>query len=143
MRSRRREPTKEEVDDQKFRNAMDGVRFRARVEAEANEAMICPHCGSFDWKMQPKCLVNWVTNELIVTMVCRKCKRKMPFASQVEPALTEEDMVELDDLADQIYNQLEPVGINPFMEEILKARLRRRIARLDADERMRLLMALR
>ena len=92
MRSRRREPTKEEVDDQKFRNAMDGVRFRARVEAEANEAMICPHCGSFDWKMQPKCLVNWVTNELIVTMVCRKCKRKMPFASQVERDHVEECM---------------------------------------------------
>lgn len=143
MRSKKRIPTREEVDDRKFRNAMEGVQFRARIEHEANEAIICLHCGSFDWKMQPKYIVNWLGNELLATMVCRKCKRKMPFASQIEPDYTEEDEAGLDEFVDQLYNQLETVGVDPFMEEILKSRLRRRIARMDENERIRLLMYLR
>ena len=93
--------------------------------------------------MKPKYVVNWVANELIATMVCRKCKRAVLFATQIEPDYTEEEEDELDEFTDQLYNQLEITGVDPFMEEILKARLRRRIARLDADERIRLLMYLR
>jgi len=50
---------------------------------------------------------------------------------------------QLDEYIDQLYSQLEITGVHPFIEETLKARLRRRIARLDADERIRLLMYLR
>jgi hypothetical protein len=134
---------KEEVDDQKFRTAMKGVQFRARIEREANKAILCPHCGGCDWKMKPKYVVNWVANELIATMVCRKCKRAVLFASQIEPDLTEEDEEQLDEYIDQLYSQLGITRVHPLIEETLKARLRRRIARLDADERIRLLMALR
>ncbi len=62
---------------------------------------------------------------------------------QIRPDDPEEDEYELDEFVDQLYDQLEIVGVDPFMEEILKARLKRRLARLDADERIRLLMALR
>jgi hypothetical protein len=93
--------------------------------------------------MQPKYIINWLGNKLFATMVCRKCKRKIPFTSQMEPDDTEEDEAELDEFVDQLYDQLEIVGVDPFMEEILKSRLRRRIARMDANERLRLLMYLR
>ena len=62
---------------------------------------------------------------------------------QIEPDLTEEDEEQLDEYIDQLYSQLGITGVDPFMEENLKARLRRRIARLDADERIRLLMYLK
>jgi len=93
--------------------------------------------------MKPKYVVNWVANELIATTVCRKCKRAVLFASQIEPDYTEEEQEELDEYIEQLYSQLGITGVHPLIEEPLKARLRRRIARLDADERIRLLMALR
>jgi hypothetical protein len=143
MRSKKREPSREEVDDQKFLNAMEGERFRARIERKANMAILCPHCGGCDWKMKPKYVVNWVRNDLIATMVCRECKRAVLFASQIEPDYPEEEQEELDEFTDQLYSQLEITDVHPFVEDALKSRLRRRIARLDADERIRLLMYLR
>jgi hypothetical protein len=61
----------------------------------------------------------------------------------MEPDYSLEDEAELDAFIDQVYNQLDIVGVDPFMEEILKTRLRRRIARMDENERIRLLMYLR
>lgn len=55
----------------------------------------------------------------------------------------EQDEDEINEFEDQLYNQLEITGVNPFVEETLKTRLKRRLARLDADERIRLLMYLR
>ncbi len=57
MEFKKRRLTKEELDDRKFRMTVEGERFRERIEREANEAIICPHCGSFDWKMK---WVRWM-----------------------------------------------------------------------------------
>lgn len=133
MQFKKRRLTREEVDDQKFQTAIEGERFRERIEHEANEAIICPHCGSFDWKMQPKCIVNWLGNELLATMVCRKCKRKMPFASQIEPDYSLEDEAgevdefELEYLTDIMYRRLGIKGIHPIQREIIKDRIRQRL----------------
>lgn len=143
MRSRNRKLAREEIDDQKFRTAMEGVQFRARIEREANKYTVCPHCGGSSWKMKPKYVVNWVRNDLIATMVCHECKRAVLFGTQIEPDYTEEEQEELDEFTDQLYSQLGITGVHPFIEENLKSRLRRRLTRLDADERIRLLMALR
>jgi len=62
---------------------------------------------------------------------------------QIRPDDPEEDEEQLDEYIDQLYNQLGITGVHPLIEETLKTRLRRRIARLDADERIRLLMYLR
>lgn len=63
--------------------------------------------------------------------------------AQIEPDDSEEDEADLDQFTDQVYSQLGITGVNPFMEDVLKTRLRRRMARSDADERIRLLMYLR
>lgn len=52
-------------------------------------------------------------------------------------------MSELDEFIEQVYNELGLTDAGPIEEQILKARLRRRIARLGADQRIRLLMYLR
>jgi len=132
MKSKNPRPTREEIDDQKFRTAMDGVRFRERIEREANEQMICSRCGGSDWRMEPKCLVNIVANDLIATMVCRKCKRKAPFATYMEEPYPEDepgevDKFELEDLTDILYNRLGLRGINRFQREIIKDRIRQRL----------------
>ncbi|MFH0848707.1 MAG: hypothetical protein V1857_04325 [archaeon] len=44
---------------------------------------------------------------------------------------------------DQVYSQLGITGVHPFVEEALNARLKRRLARLDVDDQIRLLMYLR
>jgi len=62
---------------------------------------------------------------------------------RIRPDDPEEDEGRLDEYIDQLYSQLGITGVHPSIEDALKARLRRRIARLDADERIRLLMALR
>mgnify|MGYP001066680285 FL=1 len=148
MRSKKRGFSREEVDDRKFLNSMEGERFRKRIEREANEAILCPRCGSYDWKMQSKYVVNWLANELLATMVCRKCKRKALFATQIEPDpiepdLAEEDEEGINDYIDQVCRQLRITGVHPIIKEILKTRLKRRLLRLDTDERIRLLMYLR
>jgi hypothetical protein len=61
----------------------------------------------------------------------------------MEPDYVEEDEDELDNFTDQLYNQLEITGVHPLIEETLKARLKRRLARLDVDQQLRLLMHLR
>lgn len=76
-------------------------------------------------------------------MVCRKCRRSVLFAAQIEPDYTEEEEDELDNFTDQLYSQLGITGVNPYVKDILKARLRRRLARLDAQTRLLLLMELR
>lgn len=125
MKSKKREPSREEVDDQKFLNALEGERFRERIEREANEAILCPHCGGCDWKMKPKYVFNWVRNDLIATMVCRECKRKLPFVTYLEEPYPEDD----EDDEDSVSLVFEMLGIN--------RKPRRR--KLDVDQRLRLL----
>ena len=132
MRSKKRGLSREEVDDQKFRNAMEGVRFRARVEREANEALVCPGCGRSDWRMQPKCLINIVANDLIATMVCRKCKRKLPYATYMEEPYPEDEHGEVDEfeleyITDILCGRLGLRGINPFERGVIKDRIRQRL----------------
>jgi hypothetical protein len=59
---------------------------------------------------------------------------------QIRPDDPEEDEDELDEFIDQLYSQLGITDVHPFIEETLKARLRCRVARLDADDQIRLLM---
>jgi len=61
---------------------------------------------------------------------------------QIRPDDPEEDEDELDDFTDQLYNQLGITGVHPFVEEALRARLKRRLARLGVDDQIRLLMYL-
>jgi len=90
MKSKNRKPTREEVDDRKFLNSIEGERFRKRIEREANEVLVCPSCGRSDWRMQPKYLINIVANDLIATVVCRGCRRKMPYATYLEEPYPED-----------------------------------------------------
>jgi hypothetical protein len=122
---KKRKLTKEELDDRKFSMAMEGERFRKRIEREANEVMLCPYCYSHDWKMQPKYLANIVANDLIATMVCRKCKRKMLFSTWIDEPYPEDDV---DDADSEDY----PFGI-------LGIPPRHRRRKLDIDQHIRLL----
>jgi hypothetical protein len=88
----------ERIDDQKFQEKIERARFIERIEREANEAIVCPGCGNSNWRMHPKYWVNWLANDLIATMICRKCKRKMPFATCIEKDPEEEDEEEPVDL---------------------------------------------
>jgi len=72
------------IDDQKCQQKLESKRFTERIEREANEAILCPNCFSSDWRMKPKYLANWVANELVATMVCRKCKRSVLFGTHLE-----------------------------------------------------------
>jgi hypothetical protein len=45
-------------------------------------------------------------------MVCRKCKRAVLFASQIEPDLAEEDEEQFDEYIDQLYSQLGITGVD-------------------------------
>jgi len=74
--------------------------------------------------MKPIYYVNWVANELVATMVCRKCKRSILHGTHIEKDPEEEDEDESDDL---------PFGIFGF-----RPRPRRR-RKLDIDQRIRLL----
>lgn len=67
----------------------------------------------------------------------------MLFATQIEPDFTEKDEDELDEFTDQLYNQLGISGIHPLEAEIIKDRIRRRIARMSIEKRFRLLAYLR
>jgi hypothetical protein len=114
----------EAIDDQKFQEKIERKRFFDRIVREANEALLCPGCYSADWKMHHKFWVSIVENSLLATMICRKCGRKLPFATQIEPDEDEEDEEESDGL---------PFGIFGF-----RPRPRRR-RKLDIDQRIRLL----
>jgi hypothetical protein len=73
------------IDDQRFQEKIQRKLFFDRIVREANEALVCPRCYSADWKMHYKFWISIVENSLIATMICRKCRRKLPFATQLEP----------------------------------------------------------
>ena len=60
------------IDDAKFQQKLAAKRFTDRIEREANEVLVCPGCGRSTWRMHYKYLVNYVANDLIATMICRK-----------------------------------------------------------------------
>lgn len=109
------------IDDQKFQEKIERKLFIERIEREANEALLCPGCFNANWKMHHKFWISIVENSLIATMICRKCKRKLPFATQLEPDEDEEEEEE---------PAYYPFGFGG-------ARRRRR--GLDIDQRIRLL----
>jgi hypothetical protein len=121
-RSQRVKVDQELVDDQKFQEKIDRALFIERIEREANEALTCPNCFSANWKMHHKYWVSIVENSLVATMICRKCKRKLPFATQIEP---DEDEEEEED--------------EPAYYSFGFGRARRRRKRLDIDQRIRFL----
>ena len=121
-RTQRVRTDREAIDDQKFQQKIEMSRFIERIEREAKEALTCPGCFSADWRMHHKYWVSIVENSLLATMICRKCKRKLPFATQIEP---DEDEEEEED--EPAYH---PFGLG---------RARRRRKRLDIDQRIRLL----
>jgi hypothetical protein len=120
------------IDDQKFQQKLEAKRFTDRIEREANEAMLCLACFSSDWRMQPKYLANFVANSLIATLVCLRCKRKIPFETQIgkDPDQFEEDEEEADPIA-LLFGIRGLLGTG-------RSRARRR-HRLDIDQRLRLL----
>jgi RNase P subunit RPR2 len=86
-RSQRVKPTIDQllIDDKKFQEKIQRKLFFDRIVHEANEALLCPGCYSADWKMHRKFWIRIVENSLIATMICRKCGRKLLFATQIEP----------------------------------------------------------
>jgi hypothetical protein len=78
-------------------------------------------------------------------MVCRKCKRAVLFATQIEPdydeepELDEEDWEQIDDFVDQLYSKLGITGIHPIAREAIKDRIRRKLLRLSTENQLRLL----
>jgi hypothetical protein len=86
-RSQRAKPglDQEAIDDQKFQEKIERELFIERIEREANEALLCPGCFNANWKMHHKYWISMAENSLLATMICRKCKRKLPFATQLEP----------------------------------------------------------
>jgi hypothetical protein len=109
------------IDDQKFQQRIERKLFFDRIVREANEALLCPGCYSANWKMHHKYWVSIVENSLIATMICRKCGRKLPFATQIEPDEDEEEEEE---------PAYYPFGIG---------RPHRKRKGLDIDQRIRLL----
>jgi hypothetical protein len=107
------------IDDQKFQEKIQRKLFFDRIVREANEALLCPGCYSADWKMHRKFWIRIVENSLIATMICRKCGRKLPFATKIELDEDEEE--------EPAYY---PFGIG---------RPHRRRKGLDIDQRIRLL----
>jgi hypothetical protein len=81
----------EQIDDQKFQVKIENKRFVDGIVREANKYTACPNCGNSDWRMQPKFWASIVMNALLTVMVCRKCKRKVFFETQIERDQTEEE----------------------------------------------------
>jgi RNase P subunit RPR2 len=109
------------IDDQKFQEKIQRKLFFDRIVREANEALLCPGCYTANWRMHRKFWIRIVENSLIATMICRKCGRKLPFATQIEPDEDEEEEEE---------PAYYPFGIG---------RPHRRRRGLDIDQRIRLL----
>jgi hypothetical protein len=82
------------IDDQKFQVKIENKRFIDGIVREANKFTTCPNCGDSDWRMQPKFWGSIVMNSLLAVMVCRKCKRKVFFETQIEKDETDEDEYE-------------------------------------------------
>jgi hypothetical protein len=79
------------IDDQRFQVKIENKRFIDGIVREANKYTACPNCGDSNWRMQPKFWGSIVMNALLAVMVCRKCKRKVFFETQIEKDETEED----------------------------------------------------
>jgi hypothetical protein len=122
-RGQRVKMDQETIDDQKFQEKIERGRFIERIEREANEAIVCPGCGNSDWRMHHKYFANILTNDLFATMICRKCKRKMPFATRIEK--DEEEQEDEDE-------EEESFPFNRFGF----GRRRRRKPKLDFDTRL-------
>jgi hypothetical protein len=81
----------EQIDDQRFQVKIENKRFIDGIVREANKFTACPNCGDSDWRMQPKFWASIVMNALLAVMVCRKCKRKVFFETQIEKDYPDED----------------------------------------------------
>jgi hypothetical protein len=81
----------EQIDDQKFQVKIENKRFVEGIVREANKFTACPNCGDSDWRMQPKFWGCIVMNSLLAVMVCRRCKRKVFFETQIDKDETEEE----------------------------------------------------
>jgi hypothetical protein len=79
------------IDDQKFQVKIENKRFVEGIVREANKYTACPNCGDSDWRMQPKFWASIVMNSLLTVMVCRRCKRKVFFETQIDKEETDED----------------------------------------------------
>jgi hypothetical protein len=81
----------EQIDDQKFQVRIENKSFVDGIVREANKYTACPNCGDSNWRMQPKFQANIVMNALLAVMVCRKCKHKVLFETQIDKDETEEE----------------------------------------------------
>jgi hypothetical protein len=92
-RGRRAEPRvdQELIDDQKFQVKIENKRFVDGIVREADKYTACPNCGDSDWRMQPKFWASPIMNALLAVMVCRKCKHKVLFETQIEKDAPDED----------------------------------------------------
>ena len=91
-RGEKRRKSIEEIEDRKFKDDLEHAAFISRIEREANEEIPCPKCGDSNWRVHHKHQqVNVITNEIVVTMTCRKCGKRMPFATLLDPTGEEED----------------------------------------------------
>ena len=121
---RRAKPSidQEQIDDQKFQVKIENKRFIDGIVHEANKYTACPNCGDNNWRMQPKFWASPIMNALLAVMVCRKCKHKVLFETQIDKDETEEEQ-----------DQEEPDG-SPF--PLFGTRPRRRRGP-DFDQRLR------
>jgi len=88
---------------------------------------MCPKCGSSTWRMQRRYYVNWVANDLTAIMVCRNCKHKVFFGTEIEKDPEEEDEDE----------EEEDEGL--FFDPFGFGGRRRRKPKLDFETRFRLM----
>jgi hypothetical protein len=90
---RRAKPSidQEQIDDQKFQVKIENRHFVDGIVREANKYTACPNCGDSDWRMQPKFWASIVMNSLLAVMVCRRCKHKVLFETQIEKDETDQD----------------------------------------------------
>jgi hypothetical protein len=115
------------IDDEKFQQKIEAQKFIERIEREANDAIVCPGCGDSNWRMHHKYWVDWLANDLIATMICRRCKRKMPFGTCIE-----KDEEEQEDEDEEEESEDLPFGLFGINR-------RRRRPKLDIDQALRLL----
>jgi hypothetical protein len=83
-RAAKRSIDQELIDDQRFQVKIENKRFIDGIVREANKFTACPNCGDNNWRMQPKFWASIVMNALLAVMVCRNCKRKVFFETQIE-----------------------------------------------------------
>jgi hypothetical protein len=79
------------IDDKKFQVKIENKRFIEGIVRGANKYTACPNCGDSNWRMQPKFWASPIMNSLLTVMVCRKCKRRVFFETQIDKDETDED----------------------------------------------------